>query len=346
MKKQLPWFCTIITLLFCVCHNAESQNVAESPRAEISNELMTVKLFLPDAQAGFYRATRFDWSGIIESLEYKGHSYFGRWFDNYSPTAHDAVMGPAEEFGALGYNEAKPGETFVKIGVGALRRTSESAYNRFDLYEIVDHGKWAIHKKSDEITFVHEIDDPCYAYEYTKTIRLILGSPEMEVLHTLQNKGKCAINTDVYDHNFFVIDQRTTGPEFEVVFPFEVKVEPKRPKKAVSETTTTKTVSKRPERKENDLSEIAGNKIGFKRKLVEGETVRVSPISGFGKDPKYYDIKVKNRETGAGVRIVGDQPLSKIVLWASPKTLCPEAYIDIAIEPGQQFNWMYTYKIQ
>ena len=50
------------------------------PEATISNGQVTAKIYLPDPQRGFYRSTRFDWSGMIASLEYGGHQYYGPWF--------------------------------------------------------------------------------------------------------------------------------------------------------------------------------------------------------------------------------------------------------------------------
>ncbi|MGH2564453.1 MAG: hypothetical protein ACRDE5_08070, partial [Ginsengibacter sp.] len=47
----------------------------EPPEAEITNGLITAKLYLPDAENGYYRGSRFDWSGVISDLQYKGHSY-------------------------------------------------------------------------------------------------------------------------------------------------------------------------------------------------------------------------------------------------------------------------------
>jgi hypothetical protein len=35
-------------------------------------------VYLPDAANGFYRETRFDWSGVIGDLTSAGHSYYGR----------------------------------------------------------------------------------------------------------------------------------------------------------------------------------------------------------------------------------------------------------------------------
>src|SRR5262245_35862028 len=107
---------------------------ADFPAAEISNGELRVKIYLPDAKNGFYRSTRFDWSGVIGSLIYKGHEFYGPWFQRVDPKVHDfsydgadvvaspfsASNGPTEEFqtngSALGFDEAKAGETFIKIG--------------------------------------------------------------------------------------------------------------------------------------------------------------------------------------------------------------------------------------
>ena len=108
--------------LFCFLAAAACLVAADPPQIEISNGASRAKLYLPDAEKGYYRATRFDWSGVIASLEYKGHTYFGQWFEKYDPKIHDAITGPVEEFltgdAALGYADAKPGGTFVRIGIG------------------------------------------------------------------------------------------------------------------------------------------------------------------------------------------------------------------------------------
>src|SRR5882724_11529590 len=121
-------------------------NAAEVPEATISNGTIKARFYLPDAERGYYRGTRFDWAGVIPSLEYKGHNYFGVWFDRYDPKLHDAITGPVEEFvtgdSALGYDEAKVGDKFVRIGVGALRKPQDTRFERFKTYEIVDNGKW------------------------------------------------------------------------------------------------------------------------------------------------------------------------------------------------------------
>src|SRR3977135_212142 len=119
----------------CLVLATAALNAAEFPEAQITNGSIKAKLYLPDAQKAYYQATRFDWSGVISSLEYKGHNYFGVWFPKYDPKLHDAITGPVEEFrtgdSGLGYEEAKTGGTVLRIGVGVLRNTQDPAFPNF-----------------------------------------------------------------------------------------------------------------------------------------------------------------------------------------------------------------------
>lgn len=296
----------------------------QSPQAEISNSRIRAKLYLPDAQSGYYRGTRFDWSGVVSSLEWQGHHYFGQWFEKYDPKLHDAITGPVEEFltntAGLGYDEAKPGETFVRIGVGTVRKPDESAYRRFATYDIVDPGKWTVNKGPDWIEFVHELSDAAgFAYVYRKKLRLDKDTLVLE--HRLKNTGRKTIATSVYDHNFFTLDGQPTGPDFVVRFPFE-------PRAAAPL---------------NGLGEVRGKEVAFLREFVRPQTM-FTELSGFGTSASDYDIRVENRKTGAGVRVTGDRPLSKLLFWSAAATVCPEPYIDLTIEPGKETSWRIAYE--
>ncbi len=161
---------------------------AAYPEAQISNGILQAKLLLPDAQNGYYRGTRFDWSGAISSLQFKGHEYFGKWFDHYDPKIHDAIMGPVEEFlsngTGLGYQEAKVGESFVKIGVGAVRKPEEADFQQFNTYEIASNGEWTLDKGGNFVAFTQTLPNTLgYAYVYKKVVRLTPGKPEMTLEH-------------------------------------------------------------------------------------------------------------------------------------------------------------------
>lgn len=321
MNVKVKYLLPSIILAPVIFISAHSQT--NNPRAEISKGLIRAEFYLPDAQTGYYRGTRFDWSGVMSSLIYKGHQYFGQWFDKYNPVLHDAIMGPVEEFGPLGYAEAETGSSFVKIGIGILRKPEEDNYQRFGYYEMEDPGKWTIQKESDQITFIHELHHPDYGYTYTKTVKLLPGEPVMEILHSLKNNGQRIIEINVYDHNFFVMDSSVTGPGHCVIFPFNLEAE---------------------EVINDSIVKVKNNVIAFNRDIGKGETVLLAPITGFGNDAKDYNIKIENRSTGAGVKITGNKPFSSLIFWASLKVLSPEPYIDIRVEPGAVFTWKYTYK--
>ena len=299
---------------------------ADPPQAEISNGAVRARFYLPDPESGYYRATRFDWSGVVSSLEYKGHSYFGQWFEKYDPKIHDAIMGPVEEFTTdgpgFGYADAKAGGTFLRIGVGAVRRPAQAPSSGFFTFDIANPGLWTVQRGPDWISFTQEMPATGgYAYVYRKTVRLSKGRPEMVLEHSLKNTGQRAIDTDVYDHNFFVMDEQGSGPDFTVRFPFEAKA-----------TGDLK-----------DILAVRDKQVTYRRKLEKNETV-LTPISGFSGNTADYNIAVENRKTGAGVRMTGDQPLTRVVFWSAPKVLSPEAYVTLKIPPGQERTWRMTYE--
>ena len=137
----IPRLMIVLVSIFLYGNITFSQEI---PQTEISNGLIHAKLYLPDSSDGYYQSTRFDWSGVMPSLEHDGHQYFGKWFDKYNPKTHDAIMGPVEEFGPVGYDEPAVGERFLKIGVGTLVKPEEEQYNKFKTYEIANHGHWEV----------------------------------------------------------------------------------------------------------------------------------------------------------------------------------------------------------
>ena len=85
---------TSIVVAFVVCSLNMAANTQDQtpPEAEIANGLLRAKIYLPDPQKGYYRGTRFDWSGVIHSLEYNGHDYYGPWFTKTDPKVIDFIF--------------------------------------------------------------------------------------------------------------------------------------------------------------------------------------------------------------------------------------------------------------
>ncbi len=300
---------------------------ADAPEAILDNGILKAVFHLPDAVNGSYRGSRFDWSGVVKSLEFQKHSYFGVWYGNHDPLHHDAITGPVEEFlsgeEALGYGEAKVGGNFVRIGIGAMRKETDAKFERFGRYKLVDSGKWSVSQKKDRIAFRQELKDASsgYSYRYEKTVRMVPGKAEMWIEHRLKNTGKKVIETSTYNHNFFVLDGEPTGPNLSVQFGFEARA-----KSALAPNAG-----------------MEGTRLIYRNELQSGQTV-MSEFTGFGGEAKDYEFRVENRKTGAGVRVTGDKPLSKVIFWSIRSVLSPEPYVSMKIVPGETFSWAIRYE--
>lgn len=297
---------------------------ADFPTAKISNGLIEAELYLPDAQRGYYQGTRFDWSGVMPRLEYKGHSYFGIWNPApYDPKLHDAIAGPVEEFVAVGMNEAPVGGEFLKIGVGTLIKPDAKPYSFLTPYTLKNGGKWTVKTFKDKVEFTHELTDAAgYGYLYRKTVKLTKGKAELVLEHSLKNTGTKPIETQTYNHNFFMIDNEPTGPNMQTLFPYEISAEGK------GFGTVVKS--------ENRM-------LVFTKEVPPGENVFSSGVKGFDATPEDYDILIQNLKTGASVQIKGDKPLEKLVYWACHTTSCPEPYIKLSVKPQEEVKWKINY---
>ena len=323
--KQFFLFCLTAAYRLSLCAQAAGTPAAAAdsfPQADISNGIVTARFYLPDAEKGYYRSTRFDWSGVMPQLECQGHSYFGQWFPRYDPTINDAIMGPVESFWPLGYDRAGAGGSFVVIGVGKVSRPDTAAYSPFKYYPILNAGTWDVKRSRSGIEFRHRLTDTVCSYDYTKKITLIRGRPEMMIGHTLKNTGRTTIETDVYDHNFFLLDSQSVAPGRVMKFIFPLTAEQSRGL--------------------GDLAAIAGDSIAVLRSFKGRESV-YAVLHGYSNSASDYDIWLEDHTSGAGVRIAADRPLSKMVFWGSLKVLCPEPYIHISVPPGETFAWTFRY---
>lgn len=323
--KYLSTFLLLFLTYICMCQTLPIENFSQYPQTQIENDHVTMKLFLPDPEKGLYRATRFDWSGIIGSLKYKDHEYFGYWKNTHDPKIHEDLTGPAESYNdsGPGFDEAGPGGKFIRIGIGVIEKPDNKPFEIFKTYDIVDHGIWDVEKGKDWIEFKQTLEsDIGYGYVYTKRIQLKTDGPGFIMTHVLENTGAKTIKTDQYNHNFFMIDGQLSGPAIHVEFPYDISTE-------------------------NDLRdamEIKGKDLRFIKDFAKGESIWME-FKGYGNAVDDHHVAVKNEKTGAGVRFRVDKPLYKMVFWACQTTYCPENFIMIHVEPGKTDKWTSEYTL-
>ena len=293
------------------------------PQAAIASTLLKATLYLPDAEKGFYRGTRFDWSGVISQIEYKGHTYFATFGSPHNPKIHDHIAGPAEEFSMddpPGYAEAKEGETFVKIGVGLLKRGKEKKYGFSGNYAVEKFLPWDVSKTGNSITFTQTLEPTGgWGYVYTKKVYLAKELPVLVIGHMLENTGTRAIATDHYNHNFLIFDQEPISSAYRIVYPFTPEVEKVNGKQ----------------------SKLDGNTLAIVTDTFTGSLWM--QLKGFTGKEDHVCI-VENTKTRTSVKIRSDLAPVKYRVYAEKTALCPEAFVPIQVEPGRSQLWTNTYE--
>jgi hypothetical protein len=306
------------------------------PHVYLKNDKLKVKVYLPDAEKGFYRGTRFDWAGVFGEVEFAGHKIFGRWKDTHDPTNHDDIIGPCEEFGntkPLGYDEAKPGETFLKIGVGELEKPKEEKYSFAGKYRIVKPAAWKEKPWAGETPKPDQMQSwemsarhsSGYGYTYRKIVHL--SENEVAIVHELENTGTKPITTDFYNHNFLNVDSDPVGPNYRFVFPFDLKAKELRGRWG-------------------ELLDMSGKELGFKKPLTDGFVM--AGIEGFdAKDYYHQYFEFRHGPSGVRVKVFSGYPLAKMNVWGIKTTICPEPYMEIkGLEPKENKVWVIKYRFE
>ena len=297
--------------------------VSEYPKLELDNGEIRVSIFVPDPVRGYYRGARFDWSGIIEHVDTDEHRFYSPLHATHDPHRHDCVSGPAEEFAMfepMGFDEAAPGESFVKVGVGLLRKDDDDEYLFGSDYEIIRAGEWDVEHGPDRVHFFQDlVGERGWAYRYQKTVRLVPGASALTIAHRLENSGEKDIDIDNYNHNFTLIDGLPYGPDYRVEFPF----------------TTTIPIGI------NGRAWFRNNAIEVPEPL--GDTSLWIPLfEGEGR-VEYNRAMIKHLPSGAALEFTGDAPVTRMVFWAIERAACPEPFIRLKLAPGQVRAWSSRY---
>ncbi len=294
------------------------------PASVLRNPTLTLKVYRPDPKVGYYRGSRFDWSGQIAQAALGMHTFFGDWRSPHNPTNHDDATGPAGEFGMqgpLGYDEAKAGEPVLKIGVGLIRKEDEPKYVFYQNYTVLDPGTWTEARGEGWIEWTQTVDGPRgWGYRYTKRLTIDAEAARFTLSHTLRNTGTKRIATDYYVHNFFRIDGSPAGPDYRITFPF-----PPAPDGAV-----------------RGPLRLDGRAITFERPVPDGSDAYVE-LQGFGAGAEDNQVVVTNRRTGATATVVGDRPLTAFHVWSAPTAVCPEPFVAIDVAPGAEQAWQVEF---
>ena len=300
--------------------------VGLAPAETLGGEGFRVVCYLPEAQ-GFYQGSRFDWSGMIASLSCAGHQYFATWQAPYAPQVNHAA-GPAEEFDISqdvhtsppGYAEASPGEPFLKIGVGWLRKDQAANYHAFDPYTILDRGTWRSSRDADSLTFVQELAPRGgYGCVYQKRLSVDPGARTLRIAHVLRNTGTKPLDTRSYCHNFLCLDDAPTGAGY------RLELNPDLPPARAPA----------PSLERQGAAWVPGSRF-------DG----APPVKFLVRAGEKLSVRVSHPASGASVEIVTEQNADAFQVYTERTVFCPEPFVFLHLAPNEEAAWTWRYVFQ
>lgn len=292
-------------------------HVDDYPTLAISNGLINAVLAEPDTVKGYYRANRFEQAGMLLSLDFQGHTYFPAAPREHNPIDPHTPVGPSEEcFDAIAWDDAKPGQPFIKFGVGLYEKSFAAQQAWYNPSWPIRMFEWKTRTGPNWAQFTQDARGPRgWRYRYVKRVVLVPGRPEMRIEHTLVNTGKNEIDIEQYNHNWISIDGALPGDGYSARVPY-----------------TPAAV------KPSEIIHLTGNTIS-----VDASDVAHIDVTGSGSSSSDNRVLISTKKNSATIDIAGDRPLSRAAVFSCPQAFSYEPFVTLHVKPGQTTQWSSTY---
>lgn len=221
--------------------------------------------------------------------------------------------------GTLGYDQAKPGEPFLKIGVGLVQRLDDKPYQFWTKYPVTKLAESAPPTITpDAVTFQQDATMGDYAYHYVKSYRVNTDKQQLVISYQITNTGKLPMRFDQYNHDWSLLADPPVGADYSLAADFQIPV-PNAPwlKLENNRLLLTQTIAK-PSYQPFDRQAPAD-----KNRLV-----------------------LRNDRTGKSIDISGDFPIARFALYVQPDAICPEIFFAAELKPDQTASWNRTYSFR
>lgn len=259
------------------------------------------------------------------------YNYCGYIKQIYSKVTKKGLLGiPSDEFlpfngegfpdefeMPISYEEAKVGESFIKIGVGLLEKTSQKEYTNWDMHPIKKKFPVEINRKQDEVVF-HQSGglNNEYAYNYSKAIKILKGG-NFRISHVIKNSGNKTWKTLWYSHVFLPIDNSKGGGLLEVSPNCKLR---KTPKFLIPNDVNGEFVLDR---------------------SIEDECIN------WDINPKVPNMQCfTDASKGYKYLAIGDYSYDELQAYVNKRIISPEPKVIMELKTGETFAWSTDYYIE
>ncbi|MDR1438616.1 MAG: hypothetical protein LBJ10_00940 [Clostridiales bacterium] len=264
---------------------------------------------LIDGVGEAYSGSRFDHCGIVTSLKLEGHEFCGIESAEPGVLSGTGGLGLCGEFGIaepIGFGEIGPGEEFLKIGVGWLRKTN-GEYSQAHPYPIASPGEASCSRdgaRGASFVFDSGVRNG-YGARCEKT--LLLEGGGLSVRYALRNIGEKNIRTTEYCHNFVCIDGLPVDPGYRLATGF---------------------------------SRIDGDLAGL---LASGRQPYYALFAGGDLPGGFSGWTLSHRSLATALSEAVSFPVLRFAVWGTRSVLSAECFIDISLAPGESMEWQRRY---
>jgi len=193
------WLAPLVMAAFVAAKPGSS--AAAYPEEVLENKTLNVRYYLPDGQKGYYRGTRFDWSGLISRIDYAGTPFSAS--SSRSTTAesrrHLRNRGGVRNQRAGRLRGSGAGRAVPQVGD---RPAGEARCGRLQFcqaHKIAREGIWEAREGENRVDFLQNFTGSGgWGYSYVKSLVIDPELPVLTIRRSLQNTGQRAIETDHY----------------------------------------------------------------------------------------------------------------------------------------------------
>ncbi len=258
---------------------------------------------------------RFDRTAQVVSVRRGGLSYL----DEHGLVDEIGLRGN----GVLGYERAKGGGRFAKVGVGTLRRDSAGEYDFTRKYPVLSLAEVELEELSVSCLCVRQelkLDER-FGYRWEKRYELE-SNDGLAIYYRLSNLGTEPCTFEQYNHNFLRIGEDPIDESYRVELGFPFPRSPEGNGYWSAEGQELRLVKSAPQR--------GGARWGGELEGASAEGNRLSVSSS----------------RGGKMQIEGDFCPARFFLWALRSTICPEVFWRNEVKPGQTRKTERRYRFE
>ncbi|MBC2603859.1 hypothetical protein [Puniceicoccus vermicola] len=255
---------------------------------------------------------RFDRTGAVRSVQVDGKEFL-------------VEGGLADEFNQKwiappGYYANGPGGSFLKVGVGLLKRHNACPYifrRNYPVLQLAEQNVVPTDSKNRlqiEQSFSGESD---WGYQYTKTYRIDEDQCSLTIEYALTNTGQAVMELDQYNHNWFRLGGGSEPKHYSLSAEFISGMSRVIPPEYQVEENTIRPV------------------VPFDSAFFFMTIANIPIAENF--------LEVFESESGMRVEIGGDFRVARFAVLAGKDIFCPELFGFWRVDPSRTIRWERQY---